>query len=262
MKQSELTLKPDNHIEGVELSEARITTHVFPKHFHEDYKLGVVCSGEGTFFCRGTKNIVPQGHCFFIRPGEIHHGAGSWSYFNLNIHEKVVREVSPHQGTVTVSDAVTRDKKLVAAVVKIYQIFRYENSVLAKEQALYNFLKQFTTQTHDDTRRADSKHLAILCEHIRNHFNKAISSHDLARVLSLHPHYIFELFRKGLGISPHQYQNQIKINATKQALLTDKPIINIAFDLGFYDQSHLCRLFKRSIGVTPQMYRNLVLSKT
>jgi AraC-like ligand binding domain len=75
-----------------------------------------------TIFFRGTKNIVPQGHCFIIRPGEIHHrhpNAGYWNYFTLNIHKKVVRDVSSHQGTVPVSDAVTRDQKLVAAVVKI-----------------------------------------------------------------------------------------------------------------------------------------------
>jgi transcriptional regulator GlxA family with amidase domain len=30
----------------------------------------------------------------------------------------------------------------------------------------------------------------------------------------------------------------------------------VAFDIGFCDQSHLNKLFKRSFGITPNIYKN------
>ena len=268
MKDNELTIETDSDIMGIELTEARMVSHVFPKHFHEDYRFGITYSGQGALFCQGKKNIVPQGNCFFLRPGEIHYGHPSsttvWHYSVISIHESLIKDIAHNKGSLTVTDVVTTDQSLVKAVNHIYHTFRSQNTTLIeKEQLLYFFVKSLPGNicTNVISASKNKHYLQILCDYIDQNFYQSISVHDLAKISNLHPNYVFELFRKGMGMSPHQYQNQLRINAAKKSILTDKPLADIAIDLGFYDQSHLCRLFKRSIGVTPNAYRHLLLSK-
>ncbi len=59
-----------------------------------------------------------------------------------------------------------------------------------------------------------------------------------------------------MKITPLQYINRKKIEKAQLILLTDDmPIKNIAYLLGYEDQSYFNRFFKKIIGMTPQKYR-------
>ncbi|MBF2077102.1 MAG: helix-turn-helix transcriptional regulator [Synechococcales cyanobacterium T60_A2020_003] len=56
-------------------------------------------------------------------------------------------------------------------------------------------------------------------------------------------------------MSPHQYVVHCRINRAK-ALLTEgqMAIAEVAYAVGFANQSHLNRHFKRALGMTPKAY--------
>lgn len=69
-----------------------------------------------------------------------------------------------------------------------------------------------------------------------------------------------------MGISPHQYLLQQRIERAKQLLKqTDQSVVDIALACGFNSHSHLSKQFRQVTGVTPKAYRaelnNKVLSK-
>lgn len=79
---------------------------------------------------------------------------------------------------------------------------------------------------------------------------------DLAGVLDMSPFHFGRMFKQSMGISPHQYVIQQRIERAKRLLKTsDRPIIDIALACGFTSHSHLSKQFRKVVGTTPRTYR-------
>ena len=67
------------------------------------------------------------------------------------------------------------------------------------------------------------------------------------------------MFKKYTGISPAQYHLQLRIKKAEDMLsMTNKPIKEIAFELGFSSLFYFSRLFKQKTGVNPTELRNRI----
>jgi transcriptional regulator GlxA family with amidase domain len=63
-------------------------------------------------------------------------------------------------------------------------------------------------------------------------------------------------FKEYTGVSPAQYQINLRINKAKDLLVTSKQSLKeIANDLGFESADYFYRLFKKKTGYTPSDYR-------
>jgi AraC family transcriptional regulator len=79
---------------------------------------------------------------------------------------------------------------------------------------------------------------------------------ELASVINISPTYFASLFKQAVGISPHQYVIQQRVEQAKLMLSkTDLAIADIALQVGFSSQSHLTQQFKRLTGMTPSQVR-------
>lgn len=80
---------------------------------------------------------------------------------------------------------------------------------------------------------------------------------SLSKYVSISPEHLARAFKKIHAISIGDYLRQVKIKyACDELANTDKSIVEISFESGFYDQSHFCKVFKSLIGITPLSYRN------
>jgi AraC family transcriptional regulator len=76
------------------------------------------------------------------------------------------------------------------------------------------------------------------------------------RIADISPTYFASLFKRAMGISPHQYVIQQRVERAKLMLSkTDLAIADIALQVGFSSQSHLTQQFKRLTGITPKQVR-------
>lgn len=81
---------------------------------------------------------------------------------------------------------------------------------------------------------------------------------QLAGVLAISPYHFAHVFKRAIGVAPHQYVIHRRIDRAKHLLdTTDLPIADIALAVGCANQSHFSALFHRVIGVTPQAYRGV-----
>ncbi|MBD1866103.1 helix-turn-helix transcriptional regulator [Cyanobacteria bacterium FACHB-471] len=93
-------------------------------------------------------------------------------------------------------------------------------------------------------------------DYIHTHLNRDLSLAELAGVINISPTYFASLFKQAMGISPHQYVIQQRVERAKVMLKrTDLAIADIALRVGFSNQSHLTRHFKRLTGITPKQVR-------
>src|SRR5215204_6922432 len=59
---------------GVELLEAEFVSHVYERHIHETYAVGVTLKGVQRFWCRGATRDSTAGNIIVINPGDVHDG--------------------------------------------------------------------------------------------------------------------------------------------------------------------------------------------
>jgi AraC family transcriptional regulator len=79
---------------------------------------------------------------------------------------------------------------------------------------------------------------------------------DLAGVLGMSPFHFSRMFKQSLGISPHQYLIQQRVERAKHLLQdSDRPLIEIALACGFNSHSHLSKQFRQVTGITPKLFR-------
>ena len=96
-----------------------------------------------------------------------------------------------------------------------------------------------------------------VCEYINSHLQENIALEVLAGIAQLSVHHFARAFRQTLGMPPHNYIVQRRVEHAQQLLRnTDLPVSEIAIVAGFTDQSHLARHFRTITGVSPSLTRH------
>ncbi len=79
---------------------------------------------------------------------------------------------------------------------------------------------------------------------------------DLAGLLNMSPFHLGRMFKQSMGISPHQYVIQQRLERAKYLLKhSDRAIIDIALECGFNSHSHLSKQFRKVMGIAPRTFR-------
>jgi len=95
-----------------------------------------------------------------------------------------------------------------------------------------------------------------ICEYIHSNLGQNISLEALAEMAGLSTHHFARAFKQTVGMPPHGYVLQRRIEHAQQMLRnTDLPMSEIALSAGFADQSHLARHFRRITGMSPSVVR-------
>jgi AraC family transcriptional regulator len=101
-----------------------------------------------------------------------------------------------------------------------------------------------------------AKPLKRVVEHINEHLQDELSLLELSRLANLSPHRFVTAFKASVGIPPHRYVIERRIDLARDLLRRcDEPISQIAYAVGFSSQSHLTTNFRRTTGVTPRKFR-------
>ena len=94
-------------------------------------------------------------------------------------------------------------------------------------------------------------------EFIAAHLHAGLSVERLATHVRMSPSRFARAFKASMGISPHRYVQQRRVEAAAHALrLTSAPpIVEIALAHGFSSQAHFTDVFRRHTGTTPARFR-------
>ncbi|WP_415914491.1 helix-turn-helix domain-containing protein [Paraburkholderia sp. J67] len=87
-------------------------------------------------------------------------------------------------------------------------------------------------------------------------FAEPISLADLADVAGLSVSRFAARFSREVGVSPQQYVRLVRVRHAQCLLQRGLSPSLVAAEVGFFDQSHLCRHFKRVLGRTPVQWLN------
>ena len=99
--------------------------------------------------------------------------------------------------------------------------------------------------------------LQIVINYINDYINRDLHIAELANLVQISHYYFSCLFKQSIGVTPHQYVTQCRIEKAKQLLKKpDFSITYISQQVGFHDHSHFSKTFCKIVGVTPKKYRD------
>lgn len=85
---------------------------------------------------------------------------------------------------------------------------------------------------------------------------------SLSKYVSLSKYHLIREFKKKFGLSPYQYYKNHQIKKVRQGLLAQHSLPDLAYLLGFSDQSHMCNDFKKYMGISPRDYQKSYFTTT
>ena len=101
------------------------------------------------------------------------------------------------------------------------------------------------------------KKLKLVIEFINENLGQELSLDDLASLVHLSQYHFARAFKQSLGVSPHQYVIQQRVERAKMLIKQGNMSISaVSIVCGFTHQSHLNRHFKRLTGMTPKVFQN------
>ncbi|MFZ5969628.1 MAG: helix-turn-helix transcriptional regulator [Bacillota bacterium] len=150
---------------------------------------------------------------------------------------------------------VYKDKELAMRILDIGRRFNDTNDLQRLENEINQLLIKnveivcsFTKQMHNETVLSA---VSFINEHLDEPFDlKKMSDHTY-----ISKYHLIRLFKKKMGVAPYQFYIQEKIKKIRQGLLKGQPIVDLACNLNFSDQSHLCNTFKKHVGLTPIQFK-------
>jgi AraC family transcriptional regulator len=100
--------------------------------------------------------------------------------------------------------------------------------------------------------RLSPRRLRLATQLLADRCFETVRLDELAGLVGLSPSYFSAAFKTSTGLTPHQWQMQVRIDRVKDLLGAGRMTISeVAAACGFADQAHLTRVFKQYIGATP-----------
>lgn len=151
------------------------------------------------------------------------------------VHDLLVRL----DHTVRFSDSLTKDAQALACVIQILAL-----------------LGEHTQKGRLPGPTRNELLLQIL-SFMENAFAQERVIADITLHFGVSRSSLWRMFKSELGITPHQYLQNIRLENARLLLNTDSDVLSTAMQCGFSDSSHLIRHFKARYGVTPHKYQRM-----
>src|SRR5688500_11402056 len=236
--------------DGVALLEASFDQHVYERHIHDTYAIGVTRRGVQRFWCRSaTHDSLPAG-VIVIPPGEAHDGesgaAGGYSYRMFYVPVERVRELAaeaferPASHLQLRQACVLREPALGRELDVAWRAMDAQPASLAADELLGRVLSRLDVR-HDlavAIRRVDHHALQRVHEYLREHAAEHLRLADLAAIASMSRFQLTRQFEKAYGLPFHAYQVHLWLDEAKRRLGAGVPIGVYADDLCYRGQNY------------------------
>jgi AraC-like DNA-binding protein len=254
-------------LEGVELFRSSRTRYCFPKHFHDTYSIRLLEAGAVESLYLGRRNVLTAGDIDVLEPGIVHTasaaGEEGWSCRCLYISTKFLEYSALEFGATRLPPLESLLERNERPLFLRFQWAHYHLEADSDELegetlltgALAALVARFAGRPHKVIQAGhEPRHVATIRNFLDEHYGRQASLADLARMVELNPVYLVRCFRRHIGLPPHAYRRQVRLNQACRMLRLGVRASEVACAVGFADQSHLTRVFKHVMGVTPAQY--------
>jgi AraC-like DNA-binding protein len=260
---------PDGQLEAM---HAYFRGHVYHRHSHETYSFGVTETGAQAFTCRGAERVSAAGMVMAFNPDDPHDGhaatANGFTYRMIHVGPALLTDVLADMtgradGLPLFAEPVITDAALSAALHRLHVSLTGPASALERAERLTAAAgiaaRHAATPRRPGPALRTARDQAAAADRVRAYLHDSYATQatlaDVAAVAGCSRFAAYRAFRVRYGLSPSEYQRQLRLRAARQALAGGAALADVAAAAGFADQAHLNRWFRRCYGITPGAYR-------
>lgn len=251
----------NERLPSIELFRGTYRKYEFAKHFHTVPAMGVLEAGAMGSFHEKTNHSLFTGDVLLFNPGEVHApfpiSEGGWSFRMLYLKPKLFERLSQEfgQSSIRFVRPFVTDAVLSQVLLDLHKRLEGSCDTLEVESLLLSGVERtvarYASKSVIGPARIEREKVQRMQKYIHEHYESDVSLENLATVADLSIFHLVRTFQKTVGITPHRYLTQIRVEMGKRLLQRGSEITDVAFQVGFADQSHFTRHFKRIFGVTP-----------
>lgn len=233
----------------------------------QEYQLIYITRGRGYFSSRELKNaVVGEGTILLLFPNEWHSympkTESGWDTYWIGFRGVVADQLIRHHffdkqmplHPVGFNEPLLDLFKQVIALAREERAgFQQAISGIAMHMlgAVYFITKNNQFQDREMVTKIEKARLLM-----REYPDGTISPEELARRLNMGYSWFRRMFKQYTGLSPTQYQQQIRLQQAKDLLVSSgKTIKEIAYELNFESANYFTAFFKQKAGFTPAVFR-------
>ena len=239
-------------LDDIELKSATFIDKIFPIHFHQSWSLAYIEMGCENISFNEFDFFLNKNALILIPPFSLHKNWGNknnaWTYQALYINNDVIKNIAKK---INVDYAHLADFPYYISYCNDFNI--NEKSIFKLLENL--FLDTLKADKLSSFNKCSSEPFDEILNYLNLNFNEPISLESLQEKFKINKYKLQKSFKKKIGLSPLEYQTSIRIENSKQLFYSDAPLVDIALESGFFDQSHFSHSFKKYVGVSPGNYK-------
>jgi AraC-like DNA-binding protein len=254
-------------LNGLERLKARFHGYAYDWHRHDTYAVGVTLEGVQTFDYRRTTHNSLAGQVIVIHPDERHNGrAGSstgFGYCMVYIEPSRIREAGELPRLPFVPETIFSDQRLARTILAAFRSFPQPLPELESDAFIARISDRLVRRSDEKQKQrvltAAKARMKTVRDFLDAEFNRPVQSQELEAITGLSRYAIARHFRICYGTSPYRYLLMRRLAEARRRIVQGTPIVDVAIDLGFADQSHLTRCLHQMFGLPPGRLRQLAL---
>jgi AraC-like DNA-binding protein len=254
-------------IEGLTLFDAYFVDHVFDRHSHDTFAVGVTQAGVQRFDCRGAQHDCTAGDLLLFNPDEPHNGRSATdSGFRYKIFyvpsatmDALLSDPEDRASHCHLPRPKVHDRGLGGELLRAAASLEQPGETLRAQELVASALRLIVERHGVRTAaplpgRVGPRRLERVREYMHAHCNEDLKIERLAQLCGLSRAHLTRAFTQAFGVAPHGYLNALRLRRAQRALLEGGSIADTAAASGFADQSHFTRRFKGAFGATPHAW--------
>jgi AraC-like DNA-binding protein len=249
--------------------EACFSGLAYAPHSHDTYTLALTTSGVQSFHYRGQLRHSLPGEVVILHPDETHDGqAGTespFAYRAITINPVEVQNILQGSSLPFLPGGVTNHPNFVQIARQLLAELHRPLETLEQQELIFAFANCLQQSTSGSVQHTRANYQAI--KRVREYIDDMMSIHstlsvdisldELAAISQYSKWQVTRDFRSLYGTTPYRYITVKRLQKAKKLLELGLPLVQVAIDSGFADQSHFTRQFKQCFGTTPKVWTKL-----
>lgn len=252
---------------GLELFQGIADTRSVSRHVHDLFCITIAETGIRICETKKGRYYLTPGAIFISNRGEAHSGTvpkgHTYSCRSLRLDAEILDDLAEQLGCgapdFSFTEPLLSDPDLYQKLLRLHASLDQAPSTAAREYQLLDVFSHLTaryTVKKPASVPVDKETAPVrrVREYLHDSFAENVSIKKLAAIAALSPFHLSRVFEKEVGVPPHVYQLDIRLTKAARLISLGKPIVDVAIETGFFDQSHFHKAFQRKFGVTPKRY--------
>lgn len=244
-------------------------------HTHEFFEIFLVIEGEIRHTVNDQQEILRTGSMAFIRPDDAHYyqpiAHQSCELINLAIAHRAIEELFSYLGrgfrseqmltlplppTVSLTQGVKQQVQRKLEQLHQISVANSDTKQTALRMLLFELVTQYFPLAIGPANHQMPQWLQVVCAEMQRPKNLVGGAAQMALLSGVSPEHLTRTMRKHLGETPTSYINHQRMTVAANMLMTtDRPIVDIAAEVGIESLSHFYTLFKKHHNQTPRRFR-------